>query len=145
MLLLNGFNAGMEGKVMNQLKIIKKDEETPKHTIAIDLDEEQKIVLSIDTEYLISMGLEHIKYKVSQAKIKAPKRRLREIEDKIIEILCKNGDDILTFIRNVLQNKHSQEMLKAFNMLEIETYILSFMIEKATDEVFEVLKKDELN
>ncbi len=130
---------------MNQLKIIKKDEETPKHTIAIDLDEEQKIVLSIDTEYLISMGLEHIKYKVSQAKIKAPKRRLREIEDKIIEILCKNGDDILTFIRNVLQNKHSQEMLKAFNMLEIETYILSFMIEKATDEVFEVLKKDELN
>lgn len=126
---------------MNQLKIIKKDEETPKHTIAIDLDEEQKIVLSIDTEYLISMGLEHIKYKVSQAKIKAPKRRLREIENKIIDILCKNGDDVLTNIRNVLQNNHSQEMLEALNMLEIETYILSFMIEKATDEVFEVLKK----
>ena len=130
---------------MNQLKIIKKEEETPKHTTAIDLDEEQKIILSIDTEYLISMGLEHIKYKVYQTKIKAPKRRLREVEDKIIDILCKNGDMVLTNIRNLLESNNSQETIQGFNMLEIETYILAFIVEKATDEVFELLKKDELN
>lgn len=129
---------------MNQVRIISTQEETPKHTIAFEIDSKDKLVLDFDINYLYQMGLEHIKYKVSKAKIKAPKRKLREKESEIIGIIAEYGDIMLSSILNAFENNDRDILLKTLNTLEIESYVLSSIIETVTNKVFDLLKKDEL-
>ncbi len=130
---------------MNQLRIVSKQEELNKNAKIIELDDERNVVLDIDANYLVSMGLEHIKYKVSETKIKAPKRRLREMEDTIIDILCENGDRILSYTIGSLKSDNFQEILDVLNKIEIESYVLALIIKESTDKVMNLLKEEKLN
>lgn len=131
---------------MNQVKIINKNEEIPKHTLSFDLDEEQRVLLNIDINYIERIAMAHLKNKIVKTKIKQPQMSLFHKEsDIVVPIVTSYISLAIVNVENTFKAYDVQKALQLFNSFNLEIYLLSMVIDKLTDEVFEALKKDELN
>ena len=130
-------------KLNNEITIIKKEETMPEHKLVLELDDEHNLIFDIDINYLINMGLEHIKYVVSKSKIKAPVRRVNKFNSEITDIMIKKANRVLSSLVILFKNDKTQAIMEAYNTLNIETLILSYVVPAIIDEVLEELKKDE--
>lgn len=141
---------------MNQIRILKNQEQITENEIEIKLDSKQKLAFDIDIDYLTTLAMEHLVYKFEQSvgtnrkAFKIAKRFFGNEYDEISNIISENFINMIETLATLIKRaENMQQMLEGLNSMNLEAYIFTLISEIITSEMFDLFKqttkKDELN
>ena len=135
---------------MNQLRILNNNEKLKKNEIEVKLNDEYKLAFKFNVKDFTIIILSHIEYYLTN-NIKFPRKKSSKI---VLDFMDENYKKInkisLNYLIKVLENIATgisknvsiQEMVEIFNQVNLEYYILSFIIDTVSNEVLDLLKEE---